>query len=115
MMTFPGAMATSLAHARCISLQIPRDLPAASVMAVCALQSLASFSSQARGIKFYSVPTESIRVGDLLDCRLEPTNPKDSNCIALWLSSPSLMLGHLVREAACYLAPLLRDGFVASG
>ena len=84
-------------------------------MAFYAQQTLAAFSSQARGIKFYSVPTEDIRVGALLDCRLEPTNPKDGNCIALWLSSPPLMFGHLVREAACHLAPLLRDGFVASG
>ena len=49
-----------------------------------------------------------------LFCRLEPTNRYHSNCIALWLSWPSMMLGHLAGEAACHVAPLLRCGFVAS-
>ena len=81
-----------------------------------AFSALAAFSSQARGIKFYNMPTGTIQVGDSsLDCRLEPTNPYDSNCVALWLASPSMMLGHLVGEAACHLAPRLRCGFVASG
>ena len=78
--------------------------------------SLASFSSQARGIKFYDVSTSSICVGDRLELRLEPTNEWDSDCIALWLScSPPKMLGHLALEAAKQLAPLLRSGFSASG
>ena len=79
--------------------------------------SLASFSSQARGIKFYNVSTSSICVGDRLEIRLEPLNEWDSNCIALWLTccpAPRL-LGHLAREAAGQLAPLLRSGFSASG
>ena len=67
---------------------------------------LAAFSSQARGIRFYNMPTGMIQVEDSLNCRLEPTNCYHSNCVALWLSSPSMMLGHLVGEAACHLAPL---------
>ena len=35
---------------------------------------------QARGIKFYDVPTSLI--GELLTLHLEPYNPKDDNCIA---------------------------------
>ena len=78
------------------------------------ISALAAFSSQAREIKFYNVPTGMIQVGDSLYCRLEPTNRYHSNCVALWLSSPSMMLGHVAGEAACHLAPLLRCGFVAS-
>ena len=89
-----------------ISSQLPREEWLSSALA---------FSSQAREIKFYNVPTGMIQVGDSLYCRLEPTNRYHSNCVALWLSSPSMMLGHLVGEAACHLAPLLRCGFVASG
>ena len=70
-----------------------------------AFNALAAFSSQARLITFYKVPTGMIQVRDSLDCRLEPTNPYDSNCVALWLSSPSMMLGHLAGEAACHLVP----------
>ena len=79
-----------------------------------AFSALAAFSSQARRIKFYNVRTVMIQVGDSLDCLLEPTNHYHSNCVALWLSWPSMMLGHLAGEAACHLAPLLRCGFVAS-
>ena len=80
--------------------------------------SLASFSSQARGIKFYGVSTTSIRVGESLDLRLDPSNHHDGNCVALWLtrswSSPT-MLGNLAREAAFHLAPLMRSGLSVSG
>ena len=78
-----------------------------------AFSALAAFSSQARGIKFYNVPTGMIQVGDSLHCCLVRTNCYHSNCIALWLSWPS-MLGHVAGEAACHLAPLLRCGLVAS-
>ena len=74
-----------------------------------AFSALAAFSSLARGIKFYNVPN-----GMILHYRLEPTNGYHSNCVALLLSSPSMMLGHLAGEAACHLAPLLSCGFVAS-
>ena len=60
------------------------------------------------------VPTYEIGVGDQFVCQLEPWNPKDADCIAL-RTSPTRMLGHLAREASAYLAPLLRDGFKASG
>ena len=78
---------------------------------------LVSFSSQARGIKFYDLPTSLVNVGTPLSFLLEPSNPWDANCIAIWVcsSSPPRMLGHLAREDSFFLAPLLRAGFEASG
>ena len=77
--------------------------------------SLASFFSQARGIKFYGVETTSIHVGDSLDVRLDPSNRRDGNCVALWLTDSSIKLGNLAREVAFHLAPLMRSGLTASG
>lgn len=79
---------------------------------------LASFQSQARGIKFYQVSTQSICVGDHLTLHLDPSNAWDSNCISLWMHSlhvPPRMLGNLAKETAFVLAPLLRSGVVATG
>lgn len=75
---------------------------------------LAAFQCQARGIKFYDVPSESVRCGLDINCRLEPGNLHDSSCVALVLKD-SKMLGHLAKEVAQYLAPLLRKGVTASG
>ena len=44
---------------------------------------LASFISQARGIKFYGVSATAVCPGLFLRCNLEPTNPYDSDCVAL--------------------------------
>lgn len=85
-----------------------------SMACVC----LASFVSQARGIKFYGVSTSEVIPGMLLHCCLEPTNPYDGNSVALVVgpgSSGSTVLGHLVREDSQCLAPLLRKGFEATG
>ena len=78
---------------------------------------LASFRSEARGIKFY-VLTSEVCVGQSLHFQLEPLNPYDSDCVAIYLggcSDSESMLGHLAREAASYLAPLLREGFQGLG
>ena len=83
-------------------------------MSVSGFHQLASFKSQARGIKFYDVSASDLDVGRTFHCQLEPSNEYDSNCVALWVDSHS-MIGHLAREAANYLAPLLREGFEASG
>ncbi len=74
---------------------------------------LVSFRSQARGIKFYDVPTSAVFLGQSFHCQLEPTNPYDCNCIELLVGSGKL--GHLAREDASFLAPLLREGFEACG
>ena len=79
---------------------------------------LASFRSEARGIKFYDVLTSEVCVGQSLHFQLEPLNPYDSDCVAVYLggcSDSESMLGHLAREAASYLAPLLREGFQGLG
>ena len=80
---------------------------------------LVSISSQARGIKFYDVPAISICIGTRLSFQLEPSNPWDANCISVWTctkaASLAVKLGHLARETACNLAPLLRSGLVATG
>ena len=76
---------------------------------------LATFSTQVRGIKFYRVSTESIVVGGLFTCHLEPFNLNDPDAICLRMSSPQRMLKHIARETGAHLAPLLRLGFEASG
>ena len=109
-----------LPHGKPFAMPLPRRMTFAPYQLTVAarriaISALAAFSSQAIEIKFYNVPTGMIQFGDSLYCRLEPTNRYHSNCIALWLSWPSMMLGHLAgEEAACHLAPLMRCGFVAS-
>ena len=73
---------------------------------------LASFCCQARGIMFYDTTLSMVVPGTLLRVVLEPSNPYDVNCVALWLTSHGLQLGHLAREAAACLAPLLRIGCI---
>ena len=87
----------------------------ASSVASTVVIPLASFLTQARGIKFYDVLSSWIHVGQQLTLQLEPSNPYDGSCIALWLATACMMLGHVAREAAVELAPLLRCGLVASG
>ena len=81
------------------------------------LCALASFTSEARGIKFYDAILSSVYIGQSLQCKLEPLNQYDVNCVAVFLATVSgqSMLGHLAREDASYLAPLLREGFEGFG
>ena len=78
---------------------------------------LATVNSVVRGVHFYDVTASSISVGSRVALQLEPTNPYDSNCIAVFLrlSMFTDMVGHLAREDAHYLAPLLRSGLYATG
>jgi hypothetical protein len=100
----------------CASMgQTPRDLTV-NVMAAAVVEALASFTSEARGIEFYNMPTSFISVGGHFYCLLEPSNPWDTNSISLQMcSSPPMVLGHMAREASAHLAPLLRAGFEATG
>ena len=70
-----------------------------------------------RGIRFYDVSTSSLSVGRRVVLQLEPTNAFDSDCVAVYLRSSffSDILGHLAREDAALLAPLLRSGMFATG
>ena len=86
--------------------------PSARQMAVTELD-LVSFTSLVRGIKFYNVSTSAVCVGDFVSLCPEPYNPHDNNCIAVWMGPR--MLGHLSRDVACCLAPLMSSGVSASG
>ena len=57
-----------------------------------ALTTLATFNSEARGIKFYGA--SSVFVGQHLRCMLEPSNLFDSNAVALFLGR-HLCIWHL--------------------
>ena len=74
---------------------------------------LASFCCQAGGIMFYDLLPSTLLPGAPLGVELEPSNPYDPNCVSL--SSHGSKLGHLAREAAASLVPLLRCGLVAHG
>ena len=78
---------------------------------------LASFLSSVRGVRFYDVNVSSVREGGRVALQLEPTNVHDSNSVAVYFRSSffSDMLGHLAREDAAYLAPLLRSRLFATG
>ena len=56
----------------------------------------------------------SATVGQHLRCCLNPSNPFDTDAVSLFVG-PHQRLGHLAREAAHHLAPLLRAGFQANG
>ena len=76
---------------------------------------LGSFTSQVRGIKLYDFETTQVHVEDSLVLHLEPANTYDANAIAVFTVSPPKMLGHLAREKARHLAPLLSSGLEATG
>ncbi len=98
--------------ATCERGTLPRDF-LTSTMAIV----LATFYSRVRGIKFYDVSSATISAGISVSLQLEPTNPHDSNCVAVYLhvGSVSNKLGHLAREDAAHLAPLIRSGLFATG
>ena len=81
---------------------------------VAAANVLASFISQARGIMFYDVSLSSLTIGTTFTCQLEPFNPRDANCIGLFLE-PDVKLGHLAKEDAAILSTLLQESFWAKG
>ena len=85
---------------------------------------------QSKRVKFYATalplatPTELILDQELNSCTslilvCEPTNLQDPlNCVAAWVPGPwssshraSLMLGHVAKEAARWLNPLLDSCF----
>ena len=73
---------------------------------------LATFTTQARGIMFHH---GIVGVGSEIRCQLEPDNAHDVNAIVVLAGASSAICGHLAREAASCLAPLLRGGFEATG
>ena len=75
---------------------------------------LALFSCQCRGIKFYDLSDVSVRQGDRIIFVREPHNPWDSNCVAVF-SRGGTMLGHIAKEAAEWLSPMLLGPFRITG
>ena len=77
---------------------------------------LVSFYCQCRGVKFYDLRSAGAAWGTKLDLVKEPTNPHDPLCVAAWVpgtpgergvGARPRMLGHVAKEAARWLNPLL--------
>ena len=75
-----------------------------------------SFHCQCRGVKFYDLRSAGAEWGTNLDLVKEPDNPYDPVCVAAWVpgipgergaGGRPLMLGHVAKEAARWLSPLL--------
>ena len=75
---------------------------------------LAFFSCQCRGIKFYDLSDIGARQGDGVVLVREPHNPRDSNSVAVFLRGGA-MLGHVAKEAAKWLSPMLLGPFRITG
>lgn len=75
---------------------------------------LAFFSCQCRGIKFYDLSDVSVMQGDRITFVREPHNPRDSNSVAVF-SRGGTMLGHIAKEAAEWLSPMLLGPFRITG
>ena len=67
---------------------------------------VASFAPKARGIILYEV--DHITIGTSINLRLNPYNVYDINCMELLITGRKL--GHLCKEAACIVPPLMRQG-----
>ena len=74
-----------------------------------AMELLADFVCQCRGIKFYDLKSFGTRWGDRVQLIKEPSNPHDPLCVSAWVTGTQhpLMLGHVAREAARWINPLL--------
>ena len=74
---------------------------------------LVFFECQCRGVKFYRLRDVSARYGTPIMLQPEPTNEHDPYCVAAFVpgnmlrSWTPLMLGHIAREAAKWICPLL--------
>ncbi len=71
---------------------------------------LAFFGCQCRGIKFYEWGEASSEVSRLLYFRRDPGNFHDSNCVEVRVKA-GWKLGHVAKEAAEWLSPLLLGPF----
>lgn len=88
----------------------------ASVLAVGDVVVVLSFSAQARGIRLYEVDCRHLVIRNPVVVRRNPSR-YDRNAVDLILhrfSCKLLFLGHLTREVATVLSPLLLQGFTIS-
>ncbi len=63
--------------------------------------------SKVAGISFYNAPFDEMKTGDKLALKREPENPYDENAIAIHHNDR--MIGHINRELAMSLAPLIDE------
>lgn len=61
--------------------------------------------SKVKGTSFYNVPWMEMQSGDQLQARREPHNKYDTNAIALYFQG--IQIGHIDKDVAAELAPLL--------
>ena len=66
------------------------------------------------GIKFYDLLDVSVSQGDHITLVREPYNARDSNCVAVFLRGGT-MLGHIAKEAAEWVSPMLLGPFRITG
>lgn len=80
------------------------------------MELLVSFHCQCRGVKFYDLRSAGAVWGTELNLVTEPTNPHDPLCVAARVpgipgergaGARPRMLGHVAKEAARWLNPLL--------
>ena len=80
---------------------------------------LLSFESQAKGIKLYQVDCVSLRLGTALEFRRRPSW-YDANAVQLIVRRRSYppqeyLLGHLDRDAAAVVSPLIAQALFVCG
>ena len=68
----------------------------------------------ASGIKFYDLLDVSVSQGDRISLVREPYNARDSNCVAVF-SRGRTMLGHIAKEVAEWVSPMLLGPFRITG
>ena len=78
-------------------------------------QFLVMFGCKCRGVKFYDLRSFVARWGANVKLVRAPSNVHDTNCVAAWVTdgrtSRWLQLGHVAREAAKWLHPLLQPQY----
>ena len=78
---------------------------------------LAFFCCEVAGVRLNQLGRRELRVFDEVYFVREPTNPYDSNSVLVKtvIRGRHIVLGHVAREAARWLSPLLLASFEACG
>ena len=71
---------------------------------------LASFSARVRGVKFFGLRGGDGWFWERAEVERDPGNSYDANCVEVLVRGRRL--GHLAKEAAEFVSPLLAAGFV---
>lgn len=75
---------------------------------------LTFFRTQCRGVKFYSLKEEAVHFWSKAYLVRKPFNVKDPNCVEVQVRCSDghvKMLGHITKEAAEWLSPMLLGPF----